>query len=116
MTFLRRLFRRPDPAPQEVEIQVEALREAMLLYARCGGAPTLAEWAALAPEARAALAEGYRNVRAETVLALARALQGPDGIVDVMRNLPRAAAEEGISAARSAARVLGHFPGMRGRA
>lgn len=115
MNLFRSLFRRPAPPPDEVEIPVEALRDAMLLYARCGGAPTLAEWAALAPEARAALAEGYRAVRAETVLAVVRALQGPEGVLDVMRNLPKAAAEEGVSAARAHERVIRHFPGMRDR-
>lgn len=110
--WLARLLRREPPA-EEVEIPLEVLRETMLLYARCGGAPTLAEWSALAPEARAALAEGQRAVRAEVVLAFVRALQGPEGVLDVMRNLPKATAEEGISAARVQSRVLQHFPGMR---
>lgn len=114
MSLFRRLFRRPDPV-EEVEIPLEVLRETMLLFARCGGTVTLGEWSAMAPEARAALAEGMRAVRAETVLALVRACQGPEGVLDVMRNLPAATAEEGISAVRARERVLSHFPGMRPR-
>lgn len=112
MNFLRRLFRLAPP-PEEVEIPLEVLRDTLLLFARCGGTVNLSEWSAMAPEARAALAEGMRAVRAETVLALVRALQGPEGVLDVMRNLPKATAEEGISAARARDRVLSHFPGMR---
>lgn len=115
MKFLRRLFRRPEP-PEEVEISLEVLRDTMLLFARCGGTVTMAEWAAMAPEARAMLAEGMRAVRAETVLALVRACQGPEGVLDVMRNLPKATAEEGVSAVHARERVLSHFPGMRPRA
>ena len=114
MKFLRRILRIPDP-PDDVEIPLEVLRETMLLFARCGGTVTLAEWSAMAPEVRAALADGMRAVRAETVLALVRATQGPEGVLDVMRNLPKASAEEAVSAARARERVLEHFPGMRSR-
>lgn len=69
--------------PRELELDLAGVRAELLLFARCGGRPTLAEFSALPTPVAEVLAECQRAVRAEEACAHARAAQGEVGFAEV---------------------------------